>query len=161
MATARDLTYTDKELADASAPSGGGGGAYAAIEVPGDFSAILRRVDDYDKRDAGKTHGWVFYYGVDGGGGEAEFRVWLSFGGNASWKMIEVLAAHGIQMEPGVKINIDPESLINDEVGVHVDYPRDKVTNNPTSTYREIRQVFPLADAPLPVESVVEEAPTL
>lgn len=144
MATARKLVFTEEDLDDTG---GGAGGAYAAIDVPGDYKMNLIEVEDYDKRSEGKSYGWVFTYTVDGGGGPAEFKTWLSFSDAAAWKLSEVLAAHGIQLEPGVEANIDPESLVGDVVGGHIDYPRDKVTDKPTSNYREIRQVFALVDA--------------
>ena len=161
-ATARELVFTEDDLDD----SGGSGGAYTAIDVPGDYELELLNVDNYDKRKENKSYGWVFTYGCDGGGGVAEFKLWLSFGTSAQWKMSEVLAAHGIILEPGVKVNMDPNSLVGDVVGGHIDFPRHKVTNEPTSTYREIRQVFALVDAPLSVdpdelEATGTEAPTL
>ena len=156
-ATAKELVFTDDDLST----EGGSAGAYAAIDVPGDYEMELLSVEDYDKRSENKSYGWVFTYGLDEGGGLAEFRMWLSFGSSARWKLSEVLTAHGITLEPGVGLNLDPESLIGDNVGGHIDYPRDKVTDKPTSQYREIRQVFALVDAPVPVEITGSEAPTL
>ena len=159
-ATAKELVFTEDDLST----EGGSGGAYAAIEVPGDYGIELLAVEDYDYRSDNKSYGWIFIYGCDEGGGLAEFKIWLSFGENARWKLSEVLTAHGITLEPGVALSLDPESLVGDQVGGHIDYPRDKVTDLPTSNYREIRQVFALVDAPAPavaVEDTGTEAPTL
>ena len=67
-AQAREFIFSEAELEDAATPGGGGGG-YGAIDVPKDYEAILRSVEDYDKTADGKTKGLVFSYGVDGGGG--------------------------------------------------------------------------------------------
>ena len=156
-AQAREFIFTEKELIDASTPGGGGGGSgYGAIEVPGDFEAILRSVEDYDKTSEGKTKGMVWEYGVDGGGGEVSFFMYVADGAKSSWKRLEIFAAHGITPQPEVAFNFDPAGFVNDVVGVHIDYPRD-ANGDPTSNYREIRQIFAIEAAP----TTETEAPTL
>ncbi|NIT79244.1 MAG: hypothetical protein GWN58_12860, partial [Anaerolineae bacterium] len=54
-ATARQLNIPAAEVAS----SRSGGGAYAEIEVPGDYEVTLLDVEDYDKRAEGKSYGWV------------------------------------------------------------------------------------------------------
>ena len=142
-ATARQIPVTEDDLAGSS-----GGGAYSELEVPGDYEAILRDANDYDKTSEGKSKGWVFDYEVETpSGAMVSFKTWLSFGQNARWKLIEVLEAHDVELEAGLA-NVDPNSLIDDKVGVHVDFPRDRDTDEPTSQYREIRQHFSLAEIP-------------
>ncbi len=154
-ASARDFIFSEKELTDAATPGGGGGG-YGAIEVPGDYEAVLLSVEDYDKTADGKTKGLVFSYGVDGGGGEVPLNMYVAEGANSNWKRLEIFAAHGIVPEAGVAFNFDGAAFIGDIVGVHVDYPRDD-NDVPTSNYREIRQIFALEAAP----ATEAEVPTL
>jgi len=146
VATARQIPITDDDLN----PTGNaGGGAYAELEVPGDFEAVLKAVEDYDKRAEGKSQGWIFKYGVETPlGREVSFDVYLSFGDNARWKLIA-------DLEVGLA-NIDPNSFVGDTIGVHIDFPRDKVTDEPTSYYREISSCFALADIPEVLEQVPE-----
>lgn len=140
-ATARQIPVTAGDLA------GNGGGAYASLEVPGDYELVLRDVEDYDYRAKGKSYGWLFLYDCETpAGGSVEFRVYVSFNENARWKMIEVLEAHGCDLSEGLN-TVDPNALIGDVIGGHIDFPRDN-DGNPTSKYREIRQVFSLAQEP-------------
>ncbi len=155
-ASARDFIFSEKELKDAATPGGGGGGGYGAITVPGDYEAVLLSVEDYDKTADGKTKGLLFSYGVDGGGGEVPFNMYVAEGPNSNWKRLEIFAAHGIVPQAGVPLNFDGAAFIDDIVGVHIDYPRDD-NDVPTSTYREIRQIFALEAAPTPEA----EIPTL
>lgn len=142
-ATARQINVTAEDLA-----GGQGGGAYAELEVPGDYEAILREVSDYDKRKEGKSWGWIFEYEVETPSGKmVTFKAWLSFGQNARWKLIEVLEAHDVDMSEGLN-NVDPNALVDDVIGVHIDFPRDKETDEPTSEFRELRAFFPLTEAP-------------
>jgi len=173
-ATARKIPITKEDL-DGS--GGGGGGAYAELVVPDDYEATLTDVSDYDKTKQGKSRGWVFEYDVETPSGKSvTFKSWLSFGANARWKLIEVLEAHDADLAEGIA-DIDPNAFIGDVIGVHIDFPRDKETDEPTSPYREIKQHFSLADMPEeetefavveetvaveevpPTEEVVAEAP--
>ena len=141
-ATARQIPVTDEDLAGTS-----GGGAYAELEVPGDFEAILRDVNDYDKRAEGKSYGWIFEYEVEApSGAMLPFKIWLSFSQAARWKLVEVLEAHEVDLTAGLN-DVDPNSLIDDVIGVTIDFPRDK-EDNPTSDFREIRATFALAEEP-------------
>ena len=149
-ATARQIPITEEDLAPSE-----GGGAYAELEVPNDYEAVLKEVSDYDKTKQGKSKGWVFEYDVETPSGNAvTFKTWLSFGQNARWKLIQVLEAHDVDLSAGLN-EVDPNALIGDVVGVHIDFPRDPETDEPTSKYREIRQHFSLAS--LPDEEAVAE----
>lgn len=142
MATARVLKFTEEDLTNE-----GGGGAYAELEVPGDFPIRLREVDDYDKRSENKSWGWVFTYGVETPSGtEVDFRVWLSFGPKARWKLRQVLEAHGVHLEAG-DLEVDPEELIGDELIGHIDFPRNK-QGEPTSEFRELLEIYPISSEP-------------
>ena len=154
-AQAREFIFSEAELEDAATPGGGGGG-YGAIDVPKDYEAILRSVEDYDKTADGKTKGLVFSYGVDGGGGEVPFNMYVAEGSKSAWKRLEIFAAHGIVPQAGVAFSFDPSGFIGDMVGVHIDYPRDD-NGEPTNNYREIRQIFALEAAP----TAEAEVPTL
>jgi hypothetical protein len=140
-ATARTLKFTDEDLA------GGGDGAYAELQVPGDFPARLEDVLDYDKRKDGKSWGWIFRYMVaTPSGSEVKFDDYLSFGDNARWKLVKTLGAHGIDLDN--LSDVDPNDLIGDELMATIDFPRNK-QGEATSTYREIKELFPeSSDAP-------------
>jgi hypothetical protein len=135
-ATARILKFTEEDL------EGSGGGAYAELDVPCDVPIRLREVSDYDKRSEGKTWGWVFTYAAETPSGkEVDFRVWLSFGDNARWKLREILEAHGVALEAG-NLELDPEDLVGDELMGHIDFPRDN-QGEPTSEFRELQTIYP------------------
>jgi hypothetical protein len=166
-ATARRIPVTDKDL-----EGGGSGGAYAELDVPNDYEAVLSEVSDYDKTKEGKSRGWVFSYEVETPSGKTcEFNSYLSFGDNARWKLIEVLEAHEVDLSTGLN-DVDPNALVGELIGVHIDFPRDRKTDEPTSAFREIRTHFALAEfpglggpeeeAPEEVDSVTaEEAPAI
>ena len=125
-----------------------GGGAYAELVVPDDYEGTLVDVEDYDKTKQGKSRGWVFHYDVQTPSGKTcRFKSWLSFGQNARWKLLEVMEAHEVEMELGLN-EVDPNSLIGDVIGLHIDFPRDKNTDEPNSPFREIKQHFALVEAP-------------
>lgn len=144
-ATARQIPVSTEDL---ESKGSGGGGAYASIEVPGDYEAVLAKVEDYDKRGEGKSWGWVFYYSVETPDGKnVEFKTYISFGQNARWKLIEVMEAHDADLSEGLN-EIDPNAFVGDTIGAHIDFPRDPDTDEPTSKYREIRSHFSLAKPP-------------
>ncbi len=141
-ATARQIPVTEEDLAGNS-----GGGAYAEIEVPGDYEGILRDVNDFDNSAKGGATGWIFEYEVEAPSGKmVTFKVWLAFSQAARWKLVEALEAHEVDLTTGMN-NVDPNSLIDDVVGLHIDFPRDK-DDKPTSEFREIRQLFVIPEAP-------------
>jgi hypothetical protein len=149
-ATARQFDIPQEDLDN----DGGGGGAYAEIEVPGDYEVTLVDVEDYDKRSEGKSFGWVWTYEAETPSGKTvPFRTWTAFSPAARWKLIEVLEAHGVDIEAGIN-SVDPNDFIGDVVGATIDFPRDK-EEVPTSDFRELRSLFALAAAP------VAEEPTL
>jgi hypothetical protein len=142
VATARQIPLTDDDLAGSS------GGAFAELDVPGDYEATLTDVNDYDKTAEGKSKGWVFEYEVETpSGATVPFSTWLSFGLKARWKMVEVLEAHDADLSAGLN-DVDPNAHVGDVIGVHIDFPRDKDTDEPTSQYRELRAHFSLAEEP-------------
>lgn len=137
MATAKQLRIEAADLEE------GGGGAYAELEVPGDFDCYLSEVQDYEKN----TTGWMFRYMVETPSGEeVKFDVYLSFGKNARWKLVQVLRAHGVELDEGV-ISVDPDDLVGDAMIATIDFPRDD-DGEPTSKYREIRELFPQSSTP-------------
>ncbi len=145
-ATARRIEFTAEDLS-------GGDGAFVNIEVPGEYELTLTKVEDYDKRAEGKSHGWLFFYSLDTGAGIAEFREYISFGENARWKLIQVLVAHDYPVELGLA-ELDPNSLVGDKIGALVDYPRDSA-GAATSKYRELIRTFALPPAsPAPVGAI-------
>ena len=151
-ATARQIPVTEEDLESQ------GGGAYAELVVPDDYEAVLVEVSDYDKTKQGKSRGWIFEYEVETPSGKAvSFKSWLSFGQNARWKLIEVLEAHEVDLSVGLN-NVDPNALVDDVIGVHIDFPRDKETDEPTSPYREIKQHFSLAEVP-ETDDILDGAP--
>lgn len=138
-----------------------GSGAYAELDVPGDYEAVLSDVIDYDYRDRGKSFGWVFIYEVETPSGRAvPFNVHLSLGKNARWKIIEVAEAHGYEVEEGI-INFDPNQFIGETVGVHLDFgtEKDENGNEVPSAYREVQSVFALVDEPEKPVNTTEPEP--
>lgn len=147
-ATPRKLKITAKDL---EGPPAITGGTYSEIPTPSDQELYLADVNDYDKRPE-KGHGWVFSYHVETSTGPCNFDVYLSFSESARWKIVDVFAAHGVDIgEVGIA-NADPNALIGDTIGGHIDFPRD-ADDEPTSTYREIQDFFDLADPPEEVEA--------
>ena len=150
-ATARQIEFTEEDLA------GSKGGAYAELDVPADYEMVLVSTEDYDKTAEKKSKGWLFKYDVETPSGTTvPFNVYLSFGKNARWKMVEVLEAHDLDLSEGVQ-GVDPASIEGDIVGGHIDYPRDD-EGEPTSNYREVQTVFSLAEEPEEDEEAPAEA---
>ena len=138
-ATARTLRFTEEDLSS-------GSGAYAELDVPCDVPVRLADVLDYDKRTQGKSYGWIFRYMAETpSGNEVKFDTYLSFGENARWKLVQVLRAHGVELEDIVEL--DPNDLIGDKLIGHIDFPRDD-NGEPTSDYRELQEVFPPSTPP-------------
>ena len=152
-ATPRRLEFTAKDLAG---PPEHSGGTYSEIVVPGDFEITLASVDDYDYTDRGKSKGWIFLYQVATSTGPCDFSVYLSFGKGARWKIGDVFLAHGIPANVGIE-NVDPNLLVGQVIGGHLDYGVDRTTGEPTQ-YREIKEFFPLVSAPASAEAE-DEAP--
>lgn len=145
-ATARQIPVAENDL------TGDGGGAYASLEVPGDYEAVLKDVLDYDYRDKGKSYGWLFIYSVETPiGGSVDFSVHLSFGENARWKLIETLIAHGVDISLGLN-TVDPNVLVGEVVGAHIDFQKDN--DGKPGKYREIVKVFSLVEEPPAVEGL-------
>ena len=132
------LTARRIEVTEDSRSSGGQGGAYAAIEVPGDYEVTLVAAEDYDN-GPGKN-GWKFTYDLDG----LSFFVWLNFSQKARWKLIETIEAHyGRELEVGELVDFDPSSIIGDTVGAHIDFQKDESQLAQGETnYREIKSLF-------------------
>lgn len=114
-ATAAAFTVTDEQIESAGAPS------YDSIDVPGDYAATLESVEDYDKRETGGTHGWIFTYRIEG----LPFKIWVPHSTAARWKLIETIHAHipgffDVRDESGASRPVDPNALIGQVVGAHV-----------------------------------------
>lgn len=149
MATARIFHFTEEDL------NRSGGGAYAEFDVPCEAPVRLDKVEDYDKREQGKTWGWIFYYtATTPSGKELEFRMWLPFTDKSRWKLVETLEAHGVPIEGDQ--GVDPQDLIGDELIALIDFPRNK-QGEPTSDFREIRKLYPITVESPYTEDVSEE----
>lgn len=144
-ATARKLDITKEDL------SGGSGGAFAELEVPNDYEAVLASVEDYDYTARGKSMGWLFTFNIPTPSGkEVALTQHVAFTPDSRWKLVSILDAFGIDLSEGVN-DVDPNSVVGMPVGVHIDFPRDD-DGEPTSKYREIQDVFSLVKAPTSVE---------
>jgi len=143
MATARGFAIEADDLQSS------GGGAYAALEVPNDYEAVLMSVEDYDYRDRGKSNGWIFNFEIE----ELPFKVYVAFSKAARWKLLEVFGAfdENILMESS-NLELDPDLYVGRKVGAHVDFDKsDEEWDENSPRYREIKYVFalPTLDATL------------
>ena len=114
-ATPAAFMVTDEDLESAGAPS------YDAIEVPGDYEATLTAVEDYDKRDKGGSHGWIFTYRIMG----LPFKMWVAHSPASRWKLIEVVHAHApgffdVRDADGASKPVNPDAFVGSTVGAHV-----------------------------------------
>ncbi len=114
-ATAAAFMITDDELADA------GPASYDAIEVPGDYTATLSEIIDYDKTEIGKTKGWEATFRVEG----LPFKVWIAHSTAARFKLIEFVHAFrpgffDVRNDDGSSRPVDPNEFIGETVGAHV-----------------------------------------
>lgn len=167
-ATARQLDVT-QEMLDKAAEGNKGGGAYAEFDCPAEAVGVLKDVEDYDnrKQDGTGTHGWIFYYDVETPVSKktVPFKTWIAFTKSSRWKFIQIMEAHEVELEAGVN-SIDPNALIGDAVGLTIDFPRDWNDKDPetglgkvTGDFREIAEVFALAEAPDEETPVSAEEP--
>lgn len=141
-ATARQIPVSKEDL------DNDGGGLYASIQCPGDYEAVLLAVDDYDRRDSGKSFGWIFSYGVTSPtGAQVPFNDFVSFSEKSRWRLLKVLDAFGVDISEGLN-SVDPNLLVGDVVGVHIDWDENK-------KYRNIEDVYSLTDeVPVPTHDV-------
>lgn len=143
---ATPIKYTPSAGSVAAAQAGPGG-AYAEIEVPGDYEVVLVGVENYDFTKDGKTKGWVATYSCETpSGGSVTFDDYLAFTDKAQFKIDQFFEAHASGLlQDEVETVLDPNAYVGTTVGAHIDFPRDK-QGNPTSTYRGIERIFPLVD---------------
>lgn len=129
-ATARQFAITEEALADA-----GGGAAYASLEVPGDYTAVLNGVEDYDKSASGGGQGWIFSFLVEG----LRFKYWIPFSEASRWKLIRAVQAFSPSFfeDGGDVTTIDPNAFVGQTVGARVDYENDD-DGNPIEGGRKI-----------------------
>lgn len=147
-ATARQINITEDQAV--SAVGVRDTGTYSAIQVPADYVATLKDVQDYDYRSRDKSHGWLFVFNIMG----CEFKEHVSFSENARWKLIQVIESLGGDISVGIN-NLDPNLLIGNEAGAHVDWQKDPSTLSENEVnYREIKYVFsvPSDEAPTDLE---------
>lgn len=131
-ATPVTVTATEEDLA-------GPVSAYAAITVPYEGPATLSEADDYD---SGRTTGWVLTYTLDEF--DLPFRYYVAM--KDGWKVIQVAEAHGLEVEPDVPVDIDPNALVGDKCNVRIDWQNDpdKLKEDEVN-YREIKFLFPVS----------------
>lgn len=153
-ASARVLDITAEDIESAG---GNQGGAYAALEVPGDYVATLTDIEDFDNRAKGGAVGWRFHYEIEG----LKFTEHISLSKQARWKLIDTFEAHGFPIDAG-RMEIDPNVLIGTEVAARVDFPKKFYDASPEDQangkwYREIIYVFSLTPDEAPEELVGAE----
>lgn len=147
-ATEMQFAITAEELADAL-PSD-----YETIEVPGDYTATLAAVEDYDNRHKGGGTGWLATFRIEG----LTFKYWIPHSPKARFKLVEFVHAFipGFFSDenrrpdgtfPPVPVN----SFVGRTVGAHI------VLDDSLDTPRKVVQyTFPLEE-----EVSVEDVPAL
>ena len=151
-ATARAIEITAEDL-----ESTGGSSDYEKLEVPNDYYATVTKVEDYDNSSKGGSHGWVWFFDIEG----LEFRIYTAFSKKARWKLVEVLESLDIDLSEGIA-DIDPNAFVGDVVGAHVDFPKDyyealELGVTPERSYREIRWTFKPPSGESPAETVAAQ----
>ena len=121
-------------------------GSFTEIEVPADYEVVLESVDDYDFTSRGKSKGWIFNFRCEYAEGRSVvFQHYLAHSDGSLWKITEAFDALEGPIEEGTR-DFTPDKLVGSMCAAHIDFPRDKATNEPTSNYREIRWLFRLPD---------------
>jgi hypothetical protein len=128
------------EVQEKDLSSSGGGGAYAALP-PGDYEALLKDVEDYDKRDKGGQWGWLWTLEIEG----LPFRLYTAFSTGSRWKLVETVRAFDPTMlEEGIN-EVDPNLFIGMTCGAHVDFRHDPETADPNQpNFKEVKYLFTL-----------------
>lgn len=142
MATARQFTITDEMVVEQ-----GGGAAYATLDVPGDYEAVLVSAEDYDKTSSGGGTGWVFTFLIEG----LRFKFWVPFSDAARWKYIQAHEAFEPDFldqrdEDGLAPVFDPDSHIGDSVAAFVDYENDDEGERDENGRKIIVRIYPLVE---------------
>lgn len=141
-ATPRRLEISEKDIQSAGEDRPDSS-AYALLEVPADYEAVLTDVSDYDYRDQGKSYGWIWNLEVEG----LPFRIYTAFSTNARWKLVETLRAFEPALSAGA-LEQDPNRFVGKSVGAHLDWQYDPDTlEEGKANYREIKYLFPLPPA--------------
>lgn len=145
--SATPINYTPKKGAVAAAQNRAGG-AYAEIDVPGDYEVVLSGIEDYDFTERGKSKGWLATFACETpSGGNVDFDDYMSFSEGARFKIDQFFEAFapGLLVEEATN-RLDPAAYVGQTVGAHIDFPRAKETNEPTSPYRQIQRIFAIVD---------------
>lgn len=146
-ATVTQFVITEDQMASA------GGGSYATLEVPQDYTAVLSKIEDYNKTDAGKGKGWKATFRVEG----LPFDYYISHSDAARWKLIEFVHAFSPgffdeRADDGTTRPVDVNRFVGQTVGAHV------ILDESMDTPRKaIDYIFSLEEA----EPEPEEVPTL
>lgn len=144
---ATPIKYVPKKGAVAAARNRAGG-AYAEIDVPGDYEVILTSIENYDFTDRGKTRGWLASFSCETpSGNSVNFDDYMSFGESSKFKIDQFFEAFA----PGSLVeettnDLDPNEFVGKTVGARIDFPRNKETGEPTSPYRGISWIFAIVD---------------
>jgi hypothetical protein len=146
-ATAAQFLITDEQLEAAN------GASYASLEVPGDYEARLVRIEDYDNRSKGRSHGWIAYFSIEG----LEFRTWIAHSDAARWKLIEFTHAFrpGFfedRNPDGTSKPVNPNEFVGETVGAHV-----VLDEEMSPPMKVIDSLFSLTED----EPTVEDVPTI
>lgn len=155
------LTARRIEITPESKEKRGDGGAYATIEVPGDYEVTLIKGEDYD--NGPQRTGWKLTYELDG----LPFNFWLNFSKASRWKLVATAEAHlGRELGSGEIEDMNPADWIGDVVGAHIDWQNDPDQQaEGEKNYREIKTIFALQaetpEVPAPPAFGEEEEPAI
>ena len=148
--------YQKEKLERLVVQSNSGGGSYAALD-PGVYDATLSKVELYDKRAQGKTHGWILHFDVAG----LNFRTWVAVTERAWWKIEESVrafdAAAADLVAQGV-LDFDFEDYLGMSVQCEIGWQKDPETVPEGETnYKELKNFWAPVDVSTPAPAVEPE----
>ena len=143
-ATAKVFEFTAEDLAGGRSTAGQGN--FSDVECPGAHVGRVSEIIDWTAKGKTEPGSYRVTVEIDTVSGPVPFNTWLSWSPKARFRLSDFAKACGEIMDPG-PFTFDPEKYVGAELGVSIGWQLDRETGEETS-YREIKETFPLAEPP-------------
>jgi len=144
-ATARVFEVTAEDLAGGRSTEGQGN--FSDVECPGQHVGTVTDIIDWVAKGKTEVGSYKVTITVDTVSGPVPFNTWLPISKGARFRLTGFATSCGDEVGINDRWTFDPEKYIGAELGLEIDWQKDRETGEDTS-YREIKETFPLAEAP-------------
>ena len=143
-ASARVFEFTAEDLAGGRSTEGQGN--FSDVECPGQHVGRVVAIVDHIAKGKTEPGSFKVTIEVDTVSGPVPFNTWLSWSQGARFRLALFATSCGDEIPEGA-FSFEPEKYIGAELGLEIDWQKDRETGEDTS-YREIKSTFVLAEAP-------------